>query len=178
MNDMLFDFTEWLRGTWLVDLSQSISDSSLSNLMVTNFWVIPIMQTIHILAIAASFASVLMIAARVFGIAGHASLADTSRRYSLVLWWSLVVLVITGLGMITAEPMRELVNPFFWIKMVLVVIGIILAAWHAGRLRRRFAAGAPPVGAAAGSARVTAALLVILWCMIMFCGRFIAYAPV
>ncbi len=32
------------------------------------------------------------------------------------------MLIVTGLGMITAEPVRELINPIFWIKMGLFVV--------------------------------------------------------
>ena len=180
MNDMLFHLTEWLRTTFMVNFSLWISDTSLSNVLVTHFWIIPIMQCIHILSIAASFSSVLMIALRVFNLAGHATLAETSRRYSRVLWWALVFLIISGLGMITAEPVRELVNPYFWVKMVLVVIAILFSIYYAGSLKRQLVATSDGmvVETVGGSARVGAVFLVILWCMIMWCGRWIAYAPV
>ena len=174
MGDLLFEFTEWLRTTFLVELSLWISDTSLSFWMVTNFWVIPIMQTIHILAIAGSFAAVLMVALRIYGYAGHATLAETAQRYNKVLWWSLVILLITGLGMIIAEPVRELVNPIFWIKMVLIVVGVVLAVWFTRSMRSQLTTG-DVVG---GGVRAKAGVLVILWCAIMFAGRWIAYAPV
>jgi hypothetical protein len=174
MTDLLFEFTEWLRSTFLVDLSLWISDTALSTWIVTNFWTIPIIQVVHILAIAGSFASVLMIALRVFGLAGHATLAETSQRYTKVLWWSLALLVLSGLLLIIGEPVRELINPIFWIKMVLVVVGILAAVWFAGSMRRQLTTG-DVVG---GGVKATATFLVLLWCAIMFAGRWIAYAPV
>ena len=180
MGDLLYNFTEWLRSTFLVELALSISDSSLSLWIVTRFWMIPIIQVIHILAIAASFASVLMMALRVYGVAGHATLDETSRRYTRVLWWALALLVISGLGLIIGEPVRELINPIFWIKMVLVIVGVIVALSFArsmrGHVRRDgFVQGGEVVG---GGTKATAAFLVILWCLIMAGGRWIAYAPV
>jgi hypothetical protein len=174
MTDLLFEFTEWLRSTFLVDLSLWISDTALSTWIVTNFWTIPIIQVVHILAIAGSFASVLMIALRVFGLAGHATLAETSQRYTKVLWWSLALLVVSGLLLIIGEPVRELINPIFWIKMVLVIVGILAAVWFAGSMRRQLTTG-DIVG---GGVKATATFLVLLWCAIMFAGRWIAYAPV
>jgi hypothetical protein len=174
MGDLLYSFAEWLRTTQLVELALWISDTGASMWIVTHFWAIPIIQVIHILAIAGSFAAILMINARMFGIAGSSSMADTANRYIRVLWWSLVVLVLTGIGMIIGEPVRELINPFFWIKMGLVVFGILLAIWfHKGVLKhvsngREISAGD----------KATAVFLVILWMVIMYCGRFIAYAPV
>jgi len=177
MNDLLFEFTEWLRSTPLTELALWISDSSLTNWIGTTGFgdvtAIAVLQCIHILAIAASFASVLMMNARVFGIAGHATLAETSHRYSKVLWWSLVFLVLSGLFMIIGEPIRELINPYFWIKMVLVVVGVLVAVVFAKRLGRQV--GVDTVG---GALKANGLILVILWCMIMWCGRWIAYAPV
>ena len=174
MGELLYNFTEWLRSTQLTELALWISDSSLTLWIVTHFWVLPIIQVVHILAIAGSFASVLMINARMFGIAGSSSMADTANRYIRVLWWSFLILVISGLGMIIAEPIRELINPIFWIKMGLVVVGVLVAIWfHKGVLKH--VAGGRDIVA---SDKATGAFLVLLWCVIMLCGRWIAYAPV
>jgi hypothetical protein len=174
MGDLLYSFTEWLRDTPLTELALWISDSSLTLWIVSNFWVLPIIQVIHILAIAASFASILMINARMFGIAGSGSMAETATRYVRVLWWALGVLLLTGVLMIIAEPIRELINPIFWIKIALVIIGVVVAIWfHKGVLRH--VAGGREIVAAD---KATGVFLVILWCAIIFAGRWIAYAPV
>ena len=174
MDDLLFSFTEWLRSTQLTEFALWISDTSASMWIVTHFWAIPIIQVFHILAISASFASVLMINARMFGIAGSSSMADTANRYIRVLWWALAVLVITGLLMIVGEPVRELINPIFWIKMGLVVFGVLIAIWfHKGVLRH--VAGGREIVAAD---KATGVFLILLWMVIMLCGRWIAYAPV
>src|SRR5687768_2957798 len=100
MGDLLYSFTEWLRSTQLTELALWISDSSLTLLIVENFWVLPVIQCIHIIAIAGTFASLLMINARMFGIAGSSSMAETANRYMRVLWWSFLVLLLSGLAMI------------------------------------------------------------------------------
>ena len=174
MGDLLYGFTEWLRTTQLVELALWISETPASLWVVERFWAIPIIQCIHILAIAASFASILMINARMFNVAGSSSMADTANRYIRVLWWALVVLILSGLGMIIGEPVRELINPFFWIKMGLVVFGILITIWFHKGVLKHVAAGRDIVA----SDKATAVFLIILWMMIMYCGRFIAYAPV
>jgi hypothetical protein len=136
--------------------------------------VLPIIQVFHILAISGSFASILMINARMFGIAGSSSMEETSRRYIKVLWWSLVVLVITGVLMIITEPIRELINPIFWIKMPLVVFGVLVVIWFQKGVLRRVTSG----GEIGATQKATGLFLVVLWCLIMLCGRWIAYAPV
>lgn len=174
MGDLLYSFTEWLRTTPLTELSLWLSETWLSQWIVTHFWATPIIQTVHILGIAGSFASVLMINARMFGIAGSSSMAETSSRYIKVLWGSLVVLLTTGLLMIVAEPVREFINPIFWIKIALVTLGTLTAiAFHKGVLKH-----VPGGREIVARDKVTGAFLVVVWIAIMFAGRWIAYAPV
>lgn len=94
MMDLLYEFTQWLYGTPLNGFAQSMSETGFSLWLVERLWAIPILQVWHILAIAGSFAAVLMLNMRVFNLAGHATLAETSGRYTRVLWWSLAMVVI------------------------------------------------------------------------------------
>ena len=175
MGDLLFEFTEWLRTTPLVELSLAISETGLNRLIVENFWVIPILQFIHILSIAAAFGAVLMVSLRVNGWAGAGmTLAETSRRYIPWMWWGLAMLAATGLLLIVGEPVRELINPIFWIKMVLVVLTVLFSIAYTRKLASQTEVG----GAVASGFRAGSFLLIAAWCVIILCGRWIAYAPV
>jgi len=175
MGDLLYSFTEWLRTTPLVDLSLWISDTSWSMWLDSHFWAIPIMQNFHILAISAAFGSILMVNLRIYRLAGtDRTMAETERRYVRWIWWSLLVLLISGTGLIIAEPVRELVNPVFWIKMPLVVVAVLVSLWFHRRVMRRLAAG----GTAGPVIKTAALLIIVLWLVIMLSGRWIAYAPV
>lgn len=175
MGDLLYSFTEWLRTTPMVDLSLWLSDTSWSMWLDSHFWAIPIMQVFHILAISAAFGSILMVNLRIFRLAGtDRTMAETERRYIRWIWWSLLVLLISGTGMIIAEPVRELVNPVFWIKMPLVVVAVLVSLWFHRRVMRRLAAG----GTAGPVIKTAALLIIVLWLVIMLSGRWIAYAPV
>ncbi len=175
MGDMLYNFTEWLRSTPLTEFSLWIADSGLSSLIVTHFWAIPTIQVFHILAIAAAFGSVMMITLRVFEFAGMSrTLAETERRYVRWIWWSGLVLLLSGVGLIVGEPIRELINPIFWIKMGLVVVAIIASLTFHGRVMKRLAGG----GVVTGGIKAASLAIIVLWCVIMLCGRWIAYAPV
>ena len=175
MGDLLYAFTEWLRTTQMTEFSLWLSDTSWSMWLDTHFWAIPIMQCIHILAISAAFGSILMINLRIYRLAGtDRTMAETERRYTRWIWWSLLVLLLSGIGMTIAEPVRELVNPVFWVKMVGVVLAILASLWFHGRVMRRLAAGGLP----GPVIKTGAVLIIILWCLIMLGGRWIAYAPV
>ena len=175
MGDLLFEFTEWLRSTQLTELSLAIGETPFSLWLQTNFWAIPIIQVIHILSIAAGFGAVLMVTLRLFERAGtDRTIAETERRYIRWIWGALVFLVLSGLLLIIAEPIRELINPIFWIKVGLIVAVIVASLAFHGRVMRRLASG----GTVTGGIRFASVLIIILWCVTMLAGRWIAYAPV
>lgn len=174
MGDLLFELSQWLYTTPLNDFAQSMSESAFSMWLVERFWAIPILQVVHILAIAGTFAAILMMNLRVFGKVGHATLGETAQRYTKVLWWSLVFVIISGVLMLFGDTVRNLLNSVFWIKMVLVVVGILTAISYTRGLARQSASGLDVAGSGAKAGGI---FLIILWCVIILAGRWIAYAP-
>jgi hypothetical protein len=178
ISDWLFAFTEWLRTTPIVNLSLWISETKASLWIGTHFWAIPIMQNIHILSIAGSFGSVLMIDMRILGFTGKGrTMSQTIRRYMPWIWWCLLLLIISGIGMIVGEPVRELVNPIFWIKMGLVLFAILVGAGFHSSVHRNMARWEMSHDGRV-FVRIGAVAVILLWFAIIFCGRWIAYAPV
>ncbi len=177
ISDLLFEMTEWLRTTPVLDLSLWIDSTEPRNWLQENFFAIPLMQTAHILTIAVTFFSVVLIYMRVLGLGGMTrTMPETMKRYSSTIWWGLLVLILTGIGMIVGEPVRELVNPIFWIKMGMVIALILLSALYYGAIRRRMVNWDGTAGHLA--LRVGGFGLIVLWCLVMAGGRWIAYAPV
>jgi hypothetical protein len=175
MFDLLFALTDWLRGTFLLDFAFWITETPLSLFMVENFWNVPLAQVVHILGIAATFGATLMLSLRVLGKAGtHQTLAAQADRYVRWTWWGLLVIVLSGILMITAEPIRNMVNAVFWIKMVALVIVTLLSLSFQKKVRVTALAG----GDATGGMRSSAWVILVLWLVIILCGRWIAYVPV
>ena len=173
MGDLLFYFTEWLRNTPLNDVALAISESAPTIWIGEHFWAIPIFQITHIMAISASFASILMINARMLRLAGSSTLEDTTARYLRVIWWALLVLVLSGILMIIGEPIREFINGVFWTKMILFVTAVLFTIWFHKGVAKRFSGTAE----ASSGAKFAGIVLVVLWLMIMTGGRWIAYNP-
>src|SRR6266704_2789112 len=110
----LHDFCAWLEQT---PLSQTIQSAG---------WIVPAVQTVHILSIAAVMSSVLMIDLRLIGILGRDQpLARVSERFRPVIWWTLPILLPTGIIMITGEPARPLEIPVYQSKIELLLSDII-----------------------------------------------------
>ncbi|SCW32872.1 MULTISPECIES: DUF6644 family protein [unclassified Pseudomonas] len=138
------------------------------------FWVVPTVQSIHIVAIAVIFGAAVISDLRLAGVlATDEPMRGVIRRYFPWMRAALIVLLLSGLVMVIGEPDRVLVNTTFWLKMCLVV-AVFTLAWSIRRPLLRPAAQAqgddpkPP-------AKVLAWLSIALWCVVIFCGRWIAY---
>lgn len=157
-------FAEWLSTT-----SPSVFIQS------HNGWVIPTIQSIHIVGIAVAMGSVFMIFLRILGWAGmDQTLRQTTSRFGPWLTGALCLLLATGILMVVGEPVRELVTFSFWLKMFLVAVSTLIAAvfqinlrknerrWEESLVNRR-------------STKGLAMLTFLIWACIIVLGRLIAY---
>ncbi len=177
ITDFIVALTQHLRNSPLSGFALWLQKQPPSVFADKHFWFVPSFQVVHILAISMLFGSALMINMRIFMLAGRSrTMAQTVRRYLPWIWWGLLALLLSGIGLIFSDPIREFTNPFFWTKMVLVVAAVLVnlgfqssvsrdaALWEMTDRRR--------VGVRLGSAGG-----IVLWCAIMALGRWIAYAP-
>jgi hypothetical protein len=159
---------------WLDDLQSWIESTALSSTIKTVTWVIPIVQSVHILAISVVMASILLMNLRTLGLLGYVESAKVFfDRYLPRFWISLCVLFVSGVLLIIGEPHRTLHNPVFYTKMTLLLLSICTVLV----LKRQ--AGMSNAGGQARSslsARILACASFTFWIAIIFCGRWIAYA--
>lgn len=156
-------FCEWLAST------------AVSNTIQDVHWIIPLTQTVHIACIALLIGSVAMLDLRVFGFAGGSdSVTATAKRLLPWVWWPLPVFLFTGLILIVGEPSRELENPTFVTKMILLAAAVIVTGVLQTTLYRE-----PDIrdasSARARSAKLLAVVSLTLFVAIIFAGRLIAY---
>lgn len=152
-----------------------LSLTPISLLFQTVAWIVPAVQSVHILAIAIVMSSVVMVDLRLMGLIGHSqSISAMNRRFIPWVWWSLVVLFMTGIVLITAEPSRALLNPVFQAKIVLIIAVIVVTAVFQEVVRRNMEFWDLSPSRRAG-ALATAILSLLIWTAIVGCGRWIAY---
>jgi hypothetical protein len=157
----LQEFATWLQSTPFSVAIQSIE------------WIVPTLQSIHILVIGVVFVSVLMIALRVLGIVrADEPLPQTWRRFAPFLWVGLVVMAVTGVLLTISEPLREFMTISFRLKMLLLVVGVVSAALFGRQVRKAAGDQGPRLST---GIRVAAAGTVVLWLAVIFLGRAIAY---
>jgi hypothetical protein len=160
---MLSEFSKWLAAT---ELSHAIQTTS---------WIIPSLQTVHILCVAAVFSSAILVDLRIWRLLERdVPLPEMARRFLPTIWPVLLVLLLTGSLLIIGEPRRSLLNSTFYLKMALLVLAIVLTvalqrsissspdAWDKDLTRRILG-------------RFAATLSILVWCGILFAGRWIAY---
>jgi hypothetical protein len=155
-----------------------LADTRASGVIRNVTWVIPAVQTLHILAISAVVSAVMLIHLRSLRLAVRGEpRADVARRFAPIIWYGTLVLLVTGVILIVGEPHRELVNPVFQIKMVLLIVALALTA-----VFQRFMQVDPLYWDHTHARRAAAAMLSVVslavWIGIVFAGRWIAYADV
>ncbi len=149
--------------------------SQLSQLFQTVVWIIPTAQIIHIVTLSVVFASMLMLDLHLLGVTlQDRKTSSVAQRFIPGIWYALPIMLASGLILIIAEPNRQLQNPAFYLKMVLLLIVIVMtfalqrsivanpANWG---IERRGSACAKLIGIAS----------IVLWTGIIACGRLIAY---
>ncbi len=162
----------------LPDVCKWLAATPLSDTIRSAGWIIPALQTIHILAVAVVFSSAIMVNLRIWRLLQRdVPLADVAKRFLPVIWPVLIILLITGGLLIVGEPRRSLLNSTFYMKMVLLSVAVLMTVGVQWSL-----ASAPQFWDQRLGARIAvrfvATLSILIWCGIIFAGRWIAYTQV
>src|SRR5690606_34737498 len=92
----LAGFAAWLQAT------------SFSTTLQSTAWVVPLLQSLHILMIGVVFVSILAVALKVRGwLRVDEPLERVWSRFASYLWTGHVVMATTGLLLVVTEPVRE-----------------------------------------------------------------------
>lgn len=159
----------------LLALAESIQSTALGEWIRTSLKAMPVIESVHVMAIALVFGTILIVDLRLLGF------PNTRRAFTRVsgellgwTWLAFVVAVITGALMFVADAVTYYQNTPFRLKMLaLVAAGVNVAIFHG--VTERGVAGwdndAPPPAAA----RAAGALSILLWVTVIFLGRWIGF---
>ena len=132
-------------------------------------WAMPVVQSIHLLAVAVFASAVLVVDLRLLGRGLVATpISELARTAEPWLAWSFIVLLLSGLPQMTSLAMREYYSPYFWWKMQGIVAGVLLTL----TVRRRMAIRTDAELGAVWP-RVVGITSIALWTGVAISGRLI-----
>jgi len=156
-------FCAWLQDT---GFSTSIRESA---------WLFPIIETTHVIALAASVGIIVIVDLRLIGLGLIRDPASTVSDQLLP--WALggfVTMFVTGILLFCSMPMKCYDSVFFRIKMVLLIFAGLNALIFQVTIYRSMntweTATVPPF-----RARLAGGLSLMLWAAIIAAGRMMAY---
>jgi len=155
---------------WLSLLEQS----PLAVAMRHSLWLYPIVEIVHITGFAILVGSVVLFDLRLLGFSRTLPMRSLERH---LLPWAraaLLLIVPSGIAMLSAHATEFANNPAFRLKLILLACaGLNALVFHRG-VYRSVALWDQP-GPAPGVARVSAIVSLALWAGVISCGRLIAY---
>lgn len=128
--------------------------------------VYPVLGVVHIVGIALLVGSLFLLELRVWGVGAGLPIRPLARLALSVTVAGFSVAVISGVLMFMGGPAELLSNRAFLIKLGLVHLAGLNAAWFHGR---------DSLGRCDGLARAQTLMSMGLWFGVIVCGRWIAY---
>ncbi len=132
-------------------------------------------ESTHVLTLMLSLGMLFLIDLRMLGLAlPNVPARSVAQRLNVPMLVGFTVMIITGLLLFYAIPVRTSQSLWFRIKLVLLVCAALNAfAFH--RRMKTAPAGWDLARRAPPGLRLGAVLSLVFWALIVLCGRFIAY---
>lgn len=129
-------------------------------------WAYPVLEVLHIVGIALLLGTLVTLELRVWGLAPELPIRPLARLALSLSLAGFVLLALSGLAMFAAAPAELLANRSFVVKLGLVMLAGLNAAWFHAR---------DGLTLADATARAQTVLSLGLWLAVIACGRWIAY---
>jgi hypothetical protein len=158
----------------LATVWQAIEASPVGSFVAASAWAFPTLESAHVIAIVTVVGSIAMMDLRLLGLASKDSAVTAVSRDTLPLTWiAFVFAAITGVLLFTSKATGYVANPYFVIKMGLLVLAGLNMAWFHAFAWRGVAAwdtGVTPL-----VAKLAGGFSLTLWVLIVFFGRAIGF---
>ena len=160
---------------WVADFANRLGATDWSVGLHESFYMFNWVESTHVLFLMVSLGMLVVIDLRMLGWwMSDVPASKVASRIGTPMFIGFSVMVITGLALFTAIPVRYTHSLWFRIKLVLLFVAAINAFLFHRHMNRSVAtwdtAKVPP-----SRTRMAAALSLALWAGIVVCGRFIAY---
>ena len=157
---MLLPFFQYLETVWL------------GRFVVESNWLFPVIESVHLLALALLGGSILIVDMRMLGLglAGR-DVKEIARDARPFMNFALVMMISTGLPLFLSEPIKCYYSPAFWVKMWTLAIALTFTYTYRTKATRM-----EPVHNTARRQMLVGALSIALWFTVASAGRWIGFS--
>ena len=162
----------------LADIAEQIADLPLSTAIRTGStwqWWFPTIETVHVVAIATVFGSIVLVDLRLLGVSDRGlKVSKFSAEILPVTWTAFALAVVTGSLLFMSKAPDYFVNLQFRLKMLFILLaGMNMAFFQWGIFRKveGWDVRMPPPAAARAAGLVS----VVCWTTVIFLGRWIGF---
>ncbi|MBO9575348.1 MAG: hypothetical protein J7494_06410 [Sphingobium sp.] len=156
-------------------LWQALEGSRTATAIASGEYAFPLIETFHVFAIVTVFGTIAIMDLRLLGLTSMGwSISSVSRDTLKLTWGAFLIAVVTGCLMFVSKATTYMINPYFLWKMALIALaGVNMAVLH---LTTWKTIGSWDKGTAIpAAAKVSGALSLAFWIIVIFCGRFIGF---
>lgn len=161
----MLELLTWLEGSALAGFLRGLG-----------IWTYGLLNLAHIIGIGSLFGAVLLLDLKLLGLWPSIPAATLVRPTVPVAAFGFVLAVMSGIMMLSFNATEYHGNPFFYIKLPVIVLGLVnvavinrLAAW------KRAAAGLPSEPGDKTILAFFGGLSLLIWLTVISCGRMIGY---
>lgn len=129
-------------------------------------WAYPMLEVVHLIGVALILGNLVLLEMRVFGWASTLPIEPLARLSLGLVGIGFGLAVVTGLLMFGTQPGELLANRVFTTKMALIMLAGCNAGWFHARRSLQLQDT---------TARVSMLLSMVIWMLVITCGRWIAY---
>ncbi len=156
----------------LLSVFQAIEFSAVGQAIKNSSWAFAVIESIHLLALAAIGGAVLVVDMRLLGMGlKRQSVAEVARDAQPVLVWSLVVMLVTGVALFVSEAIKCYYSTPFWVKMASLALAIVFTFTIKRRVTLTDQGTSGP-----GTLRLIALVSLVLWFGVGAGGRWIGFS--
>lgn len=159
----------------LQPLWRALENSGLAQYIASSEIAFPTLETLHVIAITTVMGTIAIMDLRLLGLTSRKwTMTSVSKDTLKLTWIAFACAVLTGGLLFISKATTYMVNPYFLWKMALIAAaGINMAIFHLGAWR---SVGGWETGAYIPTAtKVSAALSLGFWIVVIFCGRVIGF---
>jgi hypothetical protein len=149
----------------MAELSQWVGSLPISLAMRRITWLIPTLQTFHVLSVGIVLSSVVMMHLRIWGVSRSGTAIARSQRFMPWMWTALAVATLTGIALMFGAP-RSWRDSAFVAKLYMMAIATVATVALPFLLRR--SGDGKDAGAVA---RLVGAAALVLWFGATLAGR-------